>query len=100
MVPLSWVVWPGAPDEGLLRDSLHGLPNPANPSGIADLDTWTEQAERFAAARPGTQPTLATGTGRVPVDEVRCPQEAALPAAARSNGARRAPRSVPGRPDT
>jgi predicted AlkP superfamily pyrophosphatase or phosphodiesterase len=43
------LVWPGAPDEALLRESWQGPPaNAANTAGI-DLDTWSEQTERFAA---------------------------------------------------
>src|SRR5262249_47211531 len=46
------LVWPGAPDDALLR--------PPEPS-IPDLDTWSEQAERFAAFFGGS---LRAGAAR------------------------------------
>jgi len=40
------LVWPGAPDEALLRESWQAPP--ASPANGIDLDTWSEQTERFA----------------------------------------------------
>ncbi|HXO40200.1 MAG TPA: alkaline phosphatase family protein, partial [Thermoanaerobaculia bacterium] len=49
----SNLFWPGPPDDRRLAAAWHGQP------GI-DLDTWTEQAERFAAFFGGAMRRVAT----------------------------------------
>jgi predicted AlkP superfamily pyrophosphatase or phosphodiesterase len=50
----SNLFWPGPPDDRRLAAAWHGQP------GI-DLDTWTEQAARFAAFFGGAMRRIATG---------------------------------------